>query len=382
MPPQRSAPRIFLSAGEPSGDHHGAALARSLRQRWPGATLYGLGGPRMAAEGVELMAHVDDLAVMGFAEVIGRLPFFINLLQQARDSLRASPPDLVIPIDYPGFNMRLARMAQNRHIPVLYYIAPQVWAWHRSRIHDLADVTDALALILPFEEKLFRDAGANAHFVGHPLLDSPPPARPRAEFCESLGLDPERPILALFPGSRRQEVERLVAPFTAAADIVMRQMPTVQTVIAAGSGLSADLYGSTKLPRTPDAWELLYHARAAVVKSGTGTLQAAIADTPLVVGYVMNPLSYLIARHVVEVPHVALVNLVADERLATELIQDAVTPEAVAAEILPLLQESPARTRALDGLARVRARLHAPAGSPGAAARVTEMAAELMAGHR
>lgn len=373
------APRIFLSAGEPSGDLHGAALARSLRARWPDAVLFGLGGPLMQNEGVKLFAHVDDLAVMGIAEVAGRLPFFLNLLENVRARIRADRPDLVIPIDYPGFNLRLAKYAKAENIPVLYYIAPQVWAWHRSRIHSLAKVSSALAVILPFEEKIFRDAGANAHFVGHPLIDAPAPSRTRAAFCASIGIDPSRPILALFPGSREQEVERLLVPFADAARRVVKNMPEVQPVIAAGTAVGKGMFGNSKLPRTADGWELLHHARAAIVKSGTGTLQAAIAGTPLVVAYRMNALTFAFARFVVEVPHVGLVNLVAEERLAPELIQDEVTGERLAAAVMPLLQvDSAERNRAVAGLERVKNKLRAPAGSLRAADRVAELAAELL----
>ena len=372
------APRIFISAGEPSGDLHGAAVARALKQRWPNAQLYGLGGPRMAAEGVKLLAHVDDLAVMGFAEVLGRLPYFIDLLSNMRRRLRLDQPDLLIPIDYPGFNLRLARSARRYNIPVLYYIAPQVWAWHRSRIHELAESASTLALILPFEEKLFRQAGANAHFVGHPLADTPRPTRSREEFCATIGVDAAKPILALFPGSRQQEVSRHLVPFTGAARRVVAERPAVQPVIAAGAGLDAASYGGSKLPRTADAWELLHHARAAIVKSGTGTLQAALAGAPLVVAYRTSSLTYAIARHVVEVPHVGLVNLIAGERLAPELIQDDVTGEKLAAAVIPLLDDGGERERALRGLSRVRDLLHAPAGSARTADRVAELAAELI----
>jgi lipid-A-disaccharide synthase len=175
-------PTILLSAGEASGDLHGAALARALLQRWPAARLYGLGGPLMQQAGVELLAHTDELAVMGFAEVIRHLPYFMRLMRRVEASFAERHPALVIPIDYPGFNLRLARRARARGVPVLYYIAPQVWAWHRSRIHQLARVADRLAVILPFEEELFRSAGAAAHFVGHPLLDLQPPRSTRAGF--------------------------------------------------------------------------------------------------------------------------------------------------------------------------------------------------------
>jgi lipid-A-disaccharide synthase len=176
-----AGPRIFLSAGEPSGDLHGARVAEALHRRWPDAELFGLGGDGMAAAGVQLLAHVDQLAVMGFVEVLRHLPYFVELMKTVKRAIADRRPDLVIPIDYPGFNLRLARHAREQGTPVLYYIAPQVWAWHRSRMKQLARNTDRLAVILPFEEELFREAGANATFVGHPLLDQPPPPELFAE---------------------------------------------------------------------------------------------------------------------------------------------------------------------------------------------------------
>ncbi|MBR9989367.1 MAG: lipid-A-disaccharide synthase, partial [Gemmatimonadetes bacterium] len=212
-----SAPRIFLSAGEPSGDLHGARVAEALRRRWPDAELYGLGGDRMAAAGVRLLAHVDQLAVMGFVEVLRHLPYFIKLMSTVKRTIGEHRPDLVLPIDYPGFNLRLARHSREQGIPVLYYIAPQVWAWHRSRMRQLALNTDRLAVILPFETDLFSEAGAHATFVGHPLLDQPAPQATREEFLRDLGVDPDRPVLALFPGSRAQEVQRQLDVFVDAA---------------------------------------------------------------------------------------------------------------------------------------------------------------------
>ncbi|CAN5693377.1 lipid-A-disaccharide synthase [soil metagenome] len=373
-------PRFFLSAGEPSGDLHGARLAESLRRRWPDAQLFGLGGDRMAAAGVELLAHVDQLAVMGFAEVIRHLPYFIELMNRVQGSIRELQPHLIIPIDYPGFNLRLARHARRVGVPVLYYIAPQVWAWHRSRMRQLAQNTDRLAVILPFEEALFREAGARAVFVGHPLADQPPPEQGRAAFAEGLGLDPDRPLLALFPGSRAQEVERQMHTFAAAADAVCVQRPDVQPVIATSAAVPPSLYDATTLPRTDDGGTLLHHATAALVKSGTSTLQAALAGTPMVVTYRMHPLTFLIARHLVRVPHVGLVNLVAGERVVPELLQGDATPANLAAAVMPLLDaSSEERRRILDGLDRVRALL-APT-DPGrtTADRVTELAAELVA---
>lgn len=374
-----SPPRIFLSAGEPSGDLHGARVADALRRRWPNAELYGLGGDRMAAAGVRLLAHVDQLAVMGFVEVLRHLPYFIDLMRTVKRTLGERRPDLVLPIDYPGFNLRLARHATEQSIPVLYYIAPQVWAWHRSRMKQLARNTDRLAVILPFETELFREAGANASFVGHPLLDQPAPVTARETFLGELGLDATRPVLALFPGSRAQEVERQLATFLGAADAVRARMPHVQPVLAESAAVPAGSYGSTQYPRTRDGWALLHHATAALVKSGTSTLQAALAGTPLVVTYRVHPLTFFMAERLVRVPHVGLVNLVAGERIAPELLQRDATPERLAEALLPLLDPgSPERQAAVTGLARVRARLEPENASQGAAERVAALAGELI----
>jgi lipid-A-disaccharide synthase len=374
-----SRPRIFLSAGEPSGDLHGARVADALLRRYPGAELYGLGGDRMAAAGVELLAHVDQLAVMGFAEVARHLPYFIGLMRRVRGELRGRRPDLLIPIDYPGFNMRLARHARGAGIPVLYYIAPQVWAWHRSRMATLAENADRLAVILPFEEEIFRAAGARVTFVGHPLTDQPVPEADRAAFLNGLGIDPARPVLALFPGSRAQEVRRHLAIFADAAEVVRGSMPSIQPVVATSSAVPASLYDAVKVPRTPDGWSLLHHAQGAIVKSGTSTLQAALALTPLVVSYRVHPLTYFMARRLVDVPHVGLVNLVAGERVAPELLQDDATPEKLAAALLPLLRaDSAERQAALRSLERVRNALAPQQPARSAAERVADLAAELI----
>jgi lipid-A-disaccharide synthase len=376
--PLPHSPVIFVSAGEESGDLHGAALARALRARFPGARLLGLGGARMEAEGVELMAGLRELAVMGFVEVIRHLPFFVDLKQRVFDALEREGVDLVIPIDYPGFNLRLARHARGRGIPVLYYIAPQVWAWHKSRVRDLARDADEVAVVLPFEEAFLRTAGVNARFVGHPLMDRPPPAVSREAWAHANGLDPARPILGLFPGSRVQEVRRHLDLFSHAAALVVAKDPRVQPVIGMPGGIDRAAYAGALWPLTGSAGGmLLQHATAALVKSGTTTLEAGIAGTPMVVVYRMAPLSYALARRVVKVPHIALANLIAERRVAPEFVQDAATPEALADALLPLLDESsPQRQEMVDGLAVIRGKL----GGPGASARVAELAGELLAG--
>lgn len=334
----------------------------------------------MHAAGVQLLAHVDQLAIMGFVEVLRHLPYFIDLMKTVKRTLRERRPDLVLPIDYPGFNLRLARHARDAGIPVLYYIAPQVWAWHRSRMKQLARNTDRLAVILPFETALFREAGANASFVGHPLADQPPPSVSRDQFLHEIGVDPGRPVLALFPGSRAQEVERQLGTFVEAAEAVRGRMPDVQAVLAESAAVPASTYDRVRLPRTRDGWALLHHARAALVKSGTSTLQAALAGTPLVVTYRVHPVTFFMAERLVRVPHVGLVNLVAGDRIAPELLQNEATPDRLASALLPLLDESSAeRRKAVAGLARVRDLLAPQDAERSAGERVAELAAELMA---
>jgi lipid-A-disaccharide synthase len=375
--PSARAPVIFISAGEESGDLHGAALARALRQRIPGVRLLGLGGARMRAEGVELLAGLDQLAVMGFVEVLRHLPFFLDLRERVFEALAREKVGLVIPIDYPGFNLRLAERAHANRVPVLYYIAPQVWAWHKSRVHDLARDADQVAVVLPFEEPFLRQAGVPATFVGHPLLDRPPPPMQREAWAASQGLDPARPILGLFPGSREQEVGRHLELFSATAARVVAADARVQPVIGVPRGIDRAVYAGARWPLVESTGGmLLRYATAALVKSGTTTLEAGIAGTPMVVVYRMAPLSYLLARHVVKVPHIALANLIAERRVAPEFVQDAATPAALAQALAPLLvQDSPERLAMVQGLASIRGKL----GGPGASARVAEMAAALLA---
>jgi len=372
----QEAPRILISAGEPSGDLHGAEVARSIRARWPDAMLYGFGGDRMQAAGVVLWEHADKMAVMGFIEVARHLPYFLKVLGRVREHLSEHPPDLVIPIDYPGFNLRLARYAKERAIPVLYYIAPQVWAWHRSRMQQLARNADRLAVVLPFEEALFREAGARVSFVGHPLLHSTETVQPREAFCASVGIDSRRLILALLPGSRQQEVRSHRDLFYAAAARVQQEFPDVMPVVARAPGIPNDLL-SGPYPRTADTGSLLAHAHAALTKSGTSTLECALSVTPMVIAYRMHALTYMIAKSVVDVEHIGLVNLIAGKRVAPELVQDAATPQALAGELVRLIRPGGARDEMLLELKAVRARLAAEDTRP-AAEHVADLAAELL----
>ena len=362
-----------MLAGEVSGDQHGAGVARALRRRLPNVRLLGLGGPLMEREGVELLAGLEELAVMGFTEIVGRLKFFRELERRIRDVVWST--DLVVAIDYPGFNMRIARAAHDAGRPVIYYIAPKVWASRPGRAKRLAAVTDYVAVIFPFEVEILEAAGATVHYVGNPLLDRPDDVVDAATFHKTWGLDSDRPILAILPGSRKQEIARHLDLFLQAADSVRQSRPDVQPVISRANALPKDLYAHVACPVVDDTRALLRHARAALVKSGTSTLEAALEVTPLVVAYRMAPLSWEIVKRVLRVKNVALPNLVAGADIVPELLQGDAVPERLAELLVPLLDgASPAYEKQIDGLSKIESLL----GPPGASERVAELGIELL----
>lgn len=345
----------MLVAGEASGDGHAAKLVGALREASPDTVyeFFGSAGPRMCEAGVEAIVRADELAIMGLPEIARALPMFLSVFGKLKMAAAERKPDAVILVDFPEFNLKLARSLKNQGQTVVYYISPQLWGWRAYRKKTIRDHVDLLLTILPFEKQWYAERGIdNVEYVGNPLANEVRPKRSRNDFCAAHGLDPDLPLIALLPGSRHKEITRILPPMLEAASIVAETTPGCQFVIALAAGRKQDEVDEAiasvrasgrRLPGTlvtvhDETYDAVNAADAAAVASGTATLETGIIGTPLVVVYKASGFNFWLVRPLISVEHFGLVNLVADERVAAELIQDDLTPASLAGELLRLLE--------------------------------------------
>ena len=372
---------IMVVAGEASGDIYGAELVREAHLLNPGLHFFGIGGSRMREAGVATLVDSADMAVMGMVEVLKHFEVISSAFFKLKRILRNDPPELLILIDYPGFNLRLAKVAKKAGVNVLYYISPKVWAWKAGRIRTIAATVSQMAVIFPFEVPLYEKAGAPVSFVGHPMLDLVNVTMHREDAAASFNLDPSRKIIGLFPGSRRSEIERILPAIMAAAALLRKRFPDIQFVLPLASTLTEDdinphlqRSGITPIITRHRIHDLIRACDAVISVSGTVTLEIALIGTPMVIIYKLAPLTYQVAKRVVKIKHIGLCNIVAGKSMVRELIQEQANPEAIAAEITTIITDTAYRTAMTAELATIRGKL----GGGGAAARTAALALEII----
>jgi lipid-A-disaccharide synthase len=368
---------VLVVAGEASGDLHAAKVVEALRALAPERPIAAVAGARTGAAGATLLEDITSHAVMGYAGVVRQLPAHLRLMRMLRRRLRGGNVGLLILVDYPGFNLRLASEARAAGVPVLYYITPKVWAWRAGRVKEMRRTITRAAVILPFEEAWLRERGVPATYVGNPLLDGARDLPSRESARAKLGLRNDEPVLALFPGSRRGELAHHLGVFTATAKELQRRIPALRVIVSVAPGMQLDAAQVPFQLVAGDSYAVWRAADAALVKSGTSTLEAALADCPLIVAYRVGRVNYEIARRLIRgISYIGLVNLVVNRSVAPEFIQSAMEPIAMANALAPLLEHgSPERTSMLAALADVRAAM----GEAGAGERVARLALGMLA---
>jgi lipid-A-disaccharide synthase len=370
---------ILISAGEASSDMYAAQLATALRER-TGAKFFGMGGPRMADAGVELVADYHEVAVVGIAEVLHKIPTVIGVQNRLKREAKRRNAALAILVDSPGTHLGVARRLKQINVPVGYFIGPQIWAWRAGRIRIVKRRVDRMVVIFPFEEKIYRDAGVPVNFVGHPLVDVVRPGVTRAEFASLHNLDANKPIVAILPGSRKSEIRQNYERIVEACERLRHTLCNIQFVLAAAPNLKPDLFASEAyaaigVKQVQGAtYDALAAADCAIVASGTATVEAALLGTPMVVVYRVSPLSASILRRMIRTPFFSMVNLIAGRRVVPELIQDDFTPGGVETEVRRLLDSLAASDEMKSSLAEVRAKL----GPGGAIERAADIFAQML----
>jgi lipid-A-disaccharide synthase len=377
--------RVMISCGEPSGDLYAGALAAELRARVPSIEIVGLGGPRLQAAGATLSGHFTGLTVTGLTEVVAVLPRSWRMYRRLVSDARARRPDVFVAIDFSGFNFRLMAALRRLGIPVVYYVSPQVWAWRSHRIQTMKRLVDKVLVIFPFEAPVYERAGVPVQFVGHPLVDLVRPEQPRTPFLSGLGLRPAARTVALLPGSRPNELQRIATTMAESAAIIRARVSGVQFVVARAPNLPDLLFA----PFPPDVAivegktdDVLAASDVVITASGTATVQAALHGRPMVVVYRVSPLTYRLGKPFVKLDTYAMVNLVAGRRIVPELIQMDFTAERVAHEAIALLTDADRHARTRDALRDVCQRLGTPGASGRAADAILEVAGRVPYGAR
>lgn len=376
---------VMIVAGEASGDLHGAQLITSMQILEPSLTFCGIGGRELEKAGVEILYEAAKIAVVGLVEVVSHLGDILSAQITLRRRLSQNRPKLLILIDFPDFNLLLARKARRLGIPVFYYISPQVWAWRSGRVKTIARLVDKIGVILPFEEQFYRDRGVDAHYVGHPLLDSVSRTFSREQFCQIHNIDARKKIIGVLPGSRIKEVKRLLPVFLGASCLVQQKSEerlvflvprastiTEQTLLDCG----VENYRAQLDIRiiSDDQYDLMASCDAAITASGTVTLELLLLDTPMVAAYKLSPRTYQLGKFLVKVRFFSLVNLIADDAIIPELLQDEANPDRIASELQRLLHNQEARYQMLRGFDQVRVLL----GQPGASQRAARLALSII----
>jgi lipid-A-disaccharide synthase len=368
-----------MVAGEASGDMYGAEVARSLLRRFPDARIYGVGGQRMKAAGVELEGDISRTAVVGPFEAIGYLGTLYALFRRLAERVEAEPPTAAILIDFPDFNLRLAKRVKDTGSPIVYYISPQIWAWREGRVKQIKRLVDKMLVIFPFEEELYRKAGVDVEFVGHPLMDMVRATKSKEEFCAAYRLDTRRPIVAMLPGSRRKEVRYILPTLCQAADLILQRKPDTQFVLPVAPGLDRRLLEDIVQDRpiailTNETYNAVRYARAAIVASGTATLETALLGTPEVIVYRISRATWFLGKFLLKVRLFGIVNIILGEEVVPELFQDRMTPEEVAKTTLRLMDDVWLQSRVRGNYEKLRRQL----GSENVAERVADAVGELV----
>jgi lipid-A-disaccharide synthase len=356
--------KVLIISGEPSGDLHGAGLIRELKRINPDIEYSGVGGNKLKQEGMNLLYSIEKLSFMGFYEVLKNLKVIRELKRKLLDFIDHDKPDLVILIDYPGFNLRFAKEIKKREIPILYYISPQVWAWGKKRIETIKKLVDRMVVFFPFEEKLYKDAGVEVDLIGHPLLDLVKPALSKDEFQRKLKLTGKETLVGLLPGSRWQEIEKVLPVMVRACLILKKRFPDLKIAIGVAPNINQERLQIFLKKTNLEAiiledltYDLMSYSDLLLATSGTATLESAISGTPLIVLYKTSLFTYLLAKTLVKIPNIGMVNIVAEKKIVPEFIQSEAKPERIAREMEKILTDKAEYERIRNDLSRVRDRL-------------------------